>query len=88
MTLSEYLEDYGLEETKKTGYALIERELERIPTEKVRRIAEEHIYDPGDWNDGYHKYVPQKRCAVLLRNIFMISVIPIAGIFGFKEALP
>ncbi|HIW48657.1 MAG TPA: [FeFe] hydrogenase H-cluster radical SAM maturase HydG [Firmicutes bacterium] len=45
MTLSEYLEDYGLEETKKTGYALIERELERIPTEKVRRIAEEHIYD-------------------------------------------
>ncbi len=45
MTLSEYLEDYGSEETKKTGYALIERELERIPTEKVRRIAEEHIYD-------------------------------------------
>ncbi len=43
MTLSEYLEDYGSEATKATGYALVNRELERIPTEKVRRIAKEHI---------------------------------------------
>ncbi len=43
MTLSEYLEDYASEETKKTGYALIEKELERIPKEKVREIARKNI---------------------------------------------
>lgn len=30
LTLSEYLEDYAEPETKKTGYALIERELGKI----------------------------------------------------------
>ncbi len=43
MTLSEYLEDYASAETKKTGYALIEKELDRIPTEKVREIAQQNI---------------------------------------------
>ncbi len=43
MTLSEYLEDYASTETKKTGYALIEKEFERIPTEKVREIARQNI---------------------------------------------
>lgn len=43
MTLCEYLEDYASEETKKIGYAMIERELERIPKEKVRAIAKENI---------------------------------------------
>ncbi|MBQ4047076.1 MAG: [Clostridia bacterium] len=43
MTLSEYLADYASEETKKIGYALIERELNRIPKEKVRKIAEDNI---------------------------------------------
>lgn len=43
MTLSEYLEDYASEETKEVGYALIENELKKIPREKTRNIAIEHI---------------------------------------------
>ena len=45
MTLTEYLVDYASDSTKKTGYELIERELEKIPSEKVKRIAAEHIED-------------------------------------------
>ncbi len=45
MTLSEYLEDYASAETKRIGRDMIERELRRIPKEKVRSIAEEHIRD-------------------------------------------
>ncbi len=43
MTLAEYLEDYASDETKKAGYALIERELKKIPNEKTRGIAAENI---------------------------------------------
>ena len=43
MTLTEFLTDYASEETRKIGFALIERELERIPKEKVRTIARENI---------------------------------------------
>lgn len=43
MTLSEYLEDYASPETKELGYKIIKEELNRIPTEKVRKIAEENI---------------------------------------------
>lgn len=45
MTLSEYLTDYAGEETRKNGFALIDRELENIPKEKVREIAAQHIAD-------------------------------------------
>lgn len=45
MTLKEYLEDYASEDTKKIGYELIAKELEKIPNEKVKKIAYEHIYD-------------------------------------------
>ena len=45
MTLTEYLEDYATEETKKIGYELIEKELEKIPHEKVREIAKKNIED-------------------------------------------
>ena len=45
MTLSEYLEDYASEKTKKIGYEMIDRELKKIPNEKTRGIAEEHIKD-------------------------------------------
>ena len=45
MTLTEYLEDYASEETKKVGYETIERELQRIPKDKVRAIAESNIRD-------------------------------------------
>ncbi len=43
MTLTEYLVDYASDETKKAGYEMIKRELERIPKEKVRNIAEDNI---------------------------------------------
>lgn len=45
MTLTEFLEDYATEETKKIGYRMIEQELERIPKEKVREIARQNIQD-------------------------------------------
>lgn len=50
MTLSEYLEDYASEETKKQGYKLIEEELKRIPTEKIRNIAISNINDIKNCN--------------------------------------
>lgn len=43
MTLTEYLVDYASDETKQVGFDLIERELEKIPKEKVRAIARENI---------------------------------------------
>ena len=43
MTLSEYLEDYASEETRRIGYELIERELQKIPKEKVCQIARQNI---------------------------------------------
>ena len=45
MTLTEYLVDYASEETKKVGYETIAKELQRIPKEKVRAIAESNIED-------------------------------------------
>ncbi len=45
MTLTEYLTDYAGEDTKKKGIEVIKRELERIPNEKVRKIAEDNITD-------------------------------------------
>ena len=43
MTLTEYLTDYASEETKEVGFEMIERELARIPKDKVRAIAKENI---------------------------------------------
>ena len=45
MTLREYLDDYASEETKLKGIKLIEDEILKIPNEKVRKIAQEHIND-------------------------------------------
>ncbi|WP_310602717.1 [FeFe] hydrogenase H-cluster radical SAM maturase HydG [Anaerosporobacter sp.] len=45
MTLKEYLEDYASESTKEIGYELIATDLEKIPTDKVKKIAAEYIYD-------------------------------------------
>ncbi|MBQ8538379.1 MAG: [Ruminococcus sp.] len=45
MTLTEYLEDYASDETKKVGYELIKKELMRIPKDRVREIAEANIDD-------------------------------------------
>lgn len=45
MTLTEFLVDYASEETKKLGFELIERELEKVPSEKARAIARQNIED-------------------------------------------
>ncbi|MDP4088868.1 MAG: [FeFe] hydrogenase H-cluster radical SAM maturase HydG [Bacillota bacterium] len=43
MTLKEYLEDYASEDTRKNGEVLIAEEVEKIPNEKVKAIAKEHL---------------------------------------------
>ena len=43
MTLSEYLVDYAAPNTKNQGFEVIERELNKIPTEKIREIAMNNI---------------------------------------------
>lgn len=43
MTLTEYLVDYASDKTKETGFKLIEKELQKIPKDKVRAIAKENI---------------------------------------------
>lgn len=43
MTLKEYLMDYGSEDTRQIGEALIEKELVHITNEKVLRLAKEHL---------------------------------------------
>ena len=43
MTLAEFLTDYASEDTKKIGFEMIERELGKVPTEKVRCIAADNI---------------------------------------------
>ena len=43
MTLTEYLTDYAGEETKKAGFEMIERELKKIPKDKVRQVALKNI---------------------------------------------
>ncbi len=45
MTLKEYLMDYASEDTKALGEKMIEKELNNIPNEKVRRICKEHLKD-------------------------------------------
>lgn len=45
MTLKEYLEDYASDNTLLIGKDLIDRELIKIPNDKVRAIATEHIHD-------------------------------------------
>lgn len=45
MTLAEYLVDYASEKTKEIGFAMIEKELEKIPNEKARNIAKQNVID-------------------------------------------
>lgn len=48
MTLKEYLEDYAAEETREKGLKLIEDSMERILSDKVRRIVRERLEDMED----------------------------------------
>ncbi len=43
LTLQEFLEDYAAPETRQAGKALIARELQRIPSERVRRVCRESL---------------------------------------------
>ncbi len=43
MTLKEFLMDYASEDTRRIGEELIKKELDKIPNEKVRKIAEERL---------------------------------------------
>lgn len=45
MTLKEYLEDYALPETKEIGVHLIEKEINYVPKEKVKKIAIQNLID-------------------------------------------
>ena len=45
MTLKEYLKDYASEETLAAGLKLIENEVPKIKSDKVRKITEEHLED-------------------------------------------
>ena len=45
MTLEEYLVDYASPETRAIGEKVIAEQLNNIPKEKVRKIAEQHIED-------------------------------------------
>ena len=38
-------QDYASPETKKVGLELIQKELENIPGEKIRKLTEEHLAD-------------------------------------------
>ena len=43
MTLTEFLVDYASDETKEIGFKMVEQELEKIPNEKARALAREHV---------------------------------------------
>lgn len=43
MTLKEYLMDYASEDTRRIGEALIEREIQKVPREKTREIAQRNL---------------------------------------------
>lgn len=43
MTLKEYLQDYASEDTKKKANELIEKELNKVSSDKVRRICQERL---------------------------------------------
>jgi len=45
MTLKEYLVDYASDDTRAAGDALIASELTKLPNERVREIATQHIQD-------------------------------------------
>lgn len=53
MTLKEYLEDYASPETKKLGEALIQKEIERIPKDKVKEIVKKNLVDIANGNRDF-----------------------------------
>lgn len=45
MTLKEYLMDYASESTRKLGEELIQKEIEKVPNEKIKAIAQRNLQD-------------------------------------------
>lgn len=45
MTLKEYLQDYASEETRRVGEELIQKEIDKVPNDKVRSIAIKNLSD-------------------------------------------
>jgi 2-iminoacetate synthase len=45
MTLTEYLVDYASEETKKIGFPLIDKELEKVSNPKAKELAKQNVID-------------------------------------------
>jgi 2-iminoacetate synthase len=45
MTLTEYLVDYASEETKKIGFELIDKELEKVSNPKAKELAKQNVID-------------------------------------------
>ena len=43
MTLKEYLMDYASPDTLKKGLKVIDEEMKRVPSDKVRAIAEKNL---------------------------------------------
>lgn len=48
MTLKEYLTDYASPETKELGLKLIEKEIEKVKSQKVKIIAINHLKEIED----------------------------------------
>ena len=53
MTLKEYLIDYAKEDTKEIGEALIEKEINNIPKEKVQKIVRERLVKIEEGNRDF-----------------------------------
>ena len=53
MTLKEYLEDYASPEAKAKGEALIRKEIDKIPSDKVRQIVLKHL---AEMNEGMRDF--------------------------------
>ena len=45
MTLKEYLMDYASEDTKKIGFELIDKELEKVSNPKAKELAKQNVVD-------------------------------------------
>ena len=43
MTLKEYLMDYASEDTRRKGELLIEKELKKVSSDRIREIAERNL---------------------------------------------
>lgn len=53
MTLTEFLEDYALPQTKEKGEALIAKRMAMIPNEKARKITEDYVANIKEGNRDF-----------------------------------